>query len=375
MYNISYDEILTMMYLSLLIYNYDINSEFILKQDQTIEEYVNNLNNKYINGINDIKLDKIETNGILYLKNNFADGKVISFIDNKNIQLAIIVSEILKIIVIVFRGTDSFTDIIYDCYISKKYLDKNIFIHSGFYNQLNSVYGELMIKVEKYLNDYQIYISGHSAGGAHSTIFSYLLSKKTEKIIKVITFGSPKIGNYEWKQSYESKKNILNYRITNNNDIVSVIPIYNYYHVGINIHISNDNIIICNDIDCNFFYFNKNILFTNSICDHCLFEYYNNFINKEEIFENLIKLYNLEFESKDESILNIINNTFVRLSSNISVKLNNEDLLYLRCNSINSNNTYDTYDTNDTNNTNDTNDTYNTNNTNNTNNLVYMKPI
>jgi len=310
MNNISYDEILTMMYLSLLIYDYSSNSDFVFKENQTIQEYLISVNKKYINGINDINLSKLETNGLLYLNNNFSDGKVIAFIDNLNIQLAIILSESLKVIVIVFRGTDSFKDLLYDCYISKTYLDENIYIHSGFYNQLNTIYGELLNIIDNYLtNDYNIYISGHSAGGAHSTIFSYLLSKKTNKLIKVITFGCPKIGNYEWKLSYELKKNILNYRITNNNDIITSVPIYNYYHVGVNIHLTNTNILYNNT---NYNFFKYIYLIIDNICDHCLVKYYENLINKEDKFiilmiENHINPF-MRFNSDDTNNNNLINN-------------------------------------------------------------------
>lgn len=308
MNSISYDEILTMMYLSLLIYDYNNNSEFIFKENQTIEEYLISINNKFINGINDINLTKIETNGLLYLNKNFSDGKVIAFIDNLNIQLAVILSESLKVLVIVFRGTDSFRDILYDFNISKIPLDKNIYIHNGFYNQLNTVYGELLNIINIHLtNDYNIYISGHSAGGAHSTILSYLLSKKTKKIIKVITFGCPKIGNYEWKQSYESTKNILNYRITNNSDIITCLPLYNYYHVGINIHLTNTNIIY--NINYNLFTYFYFIIY--NVCDHSLIKYYNNFIDKEELFINLM-------------IENSIN-PFMRFSSNDIIFINNDN--------------------------------------------------
>ena len=282
---ITYNETLTMLYLSLLVYDYNTNSDFTFTENQTIEQYVNSMNKKYINGINDISLSKLEKKGILFLKEHFSDGQVIYFMDNKNIQLAIIKSNLLKTVVIVFRGTDSFRDILYDCYIVKKYLEKNIFVHGGFYNQLNSVYGNLMDFLDPYLtNDFNIFISGHSAGGAHSTIFSYLLAKKTEKIIKVVTFGCPRIGNYEWKESYESIENIINYRIINNNDIITAIPCFDYYHVGINLILTDTDLIINNESDCttNF----KLICY--SFCDHCLIKYYHNFINKEHLFNKII---------------------------------------------------------------------------------------
>jgi len=289
--NTTYNEILIMLYLSVLIYKYN-NGKFIFENNKTLKENIYLLNNKYINGLNDVDFDDIEIKGLLYLSNMFPDGKIISFIDIDEIQVGIIVNDVLKNIIIIFRGTDSFSDILYDCSITKKQLENDIFVHGGFYDQLNTIYGNLLDLIKNYIIlEYDIYISGHSAGGAYSLILSHLLSKMVNKPIKVITFGCPRIGNYQWKLLYNLNNNIINYRVSNKKDIITALPIYDYYHVGINIHLVDDDVEI--NINNDYIYYNYycGLIFRSyNIFDHLLKNYHNNLINKKEIFNEKIKL-------------------------------------------------------------------------------------
>ena len=65
--------------------------------------------------------------------------------------------------------------------------------------------------------------------------------------MKVVSFASPRVGNYAWKKSFEEQTNLTHYRITNKRDIVTAFPIYKYYHVGINIQLSNNKYKLCED--------------------------------------------------------------------------------------------------------------------------------
>jgi len=268
---ITYEEIFAMLCLSLLIYNYNENNKFIFKINQTLLDFYNNI---------DYSFDIYQREALSYLKDIIPNGKMLKFIDNveTDIQLGIIENDIKKSLAIVFRGTDAYQDWLYDCTFCKTKLDDDVRVHSGFYNHLMSVYDEIIEVIDEFLiKDYNIYICGHSLGGGESLILSYLLSKKTSNLIKVITFGAPKVGNYYWKQKYESITNVIHYRITNKTDIITKLPI-NYYHVGINIHIYEDKMIINND---------EYIIFHN-IFDHLITSYYNNFYGKKILYDNLI---------------------------------------------------------------------------------------
>ena len=150
---------------------------------------------------------------------------------------------------IIFRGSESFKDWYYDLNIFKICLNNNVYIHGGFYKQLTKNNNHIKIinivkDIVKENEEYDIYLSGHSLGGALCTIMGYLLSKElilnnyNNKII-IISFGSPRIGNYSWRIDFDNCKNIEKYRVVYDNDIVTALPFINYYHVGTVIRLSD----------------------------------------------------------------------------------------------------------------------------------------
>ena len=140
----------------------------------------------------------------------------------------------------------------YDLMVNKHKLNDNICVHSGFYTQLttNNVYDELVKNINIILEehpDYAIYVTGHSLGGALSTLFGYMLAKQIVNNVTVVSYASPRVGNYAWKKSFDETDNLSHYRITNKRDIVTAFPIYKYYHVGTNIQLSDEKYKIYND--------------------------------------------------------------------------------------------------------------------------------
>ena len=275
---ISYEELMIGLCLSMLIYNYNENEFFIIKPGHTLRDFYKNI---------DFHFDIYQREALLYLFNNCPDGKIIKFIDNSKTGVQCAIIDNIKELYIVFRGTDSYTDCIYDSICCKTYIEINetsiIGIHTGFYSQFEHTYKEIIDIILEFISkDYNIYITGHSLAHSLSVLLSYFISDFTTKNIKIITFGGPKIGNYEWKTEYETKKNLLLYRFINCSDIVTIIPNINYYHVGVPIYISKEGISCDNDNDDNSFnYYNVN--------DHSIINYYNNFYRKEELYNNLIK--------------------------------------------------------------------------------------
>lgn len=272
MNNISYNELMIALCLSMLIYNYNENKFFIIKPGHTLKDFYTSI---------DFHFDIYQRESLNFLYKCCPDGKIIKFIDNPNtgVQCAIIDNN--NKLYIVFRGTDSYTDCLYDSICCKTFLEldasNTIGVHTGFYKQFEYIYQEIIDIIIEYINkDYYIYITGHSLAHSLSVLLSYFIADFTTKNIKIITFGGPMIGNYEWKQSYELKTNLLLYRIINCGDIVTIIPNINYYHVGIPIYISKENIVL----NSNYYYYNIN--------DHSIINYYNNFYGKEEIYNNLI---------------------------------------------------------------------------------------
>jgi hypothetical protein len=245
--NISHKIVVDLLRITMLVYDY--GDKFSLdNSNQTIEEFMNNPINK-TNIINNTNLGDIQKNVLLEISKNCSSGKVCKFISDKetDIQVGITLNDYDKRICVVFRGSESLYDWYYDLNVKKIKLKDNIMVHSGFYRQLfdSNVYKDIVNEVKKQLEinpDYAIYITGHSLGSALSTLFGYLLSNEISNNIIVVSFASPRIGNDDWKKSFESKKNLTHYRVTNNRDIVTAFPLYDYKHVGHNIRLFSDSV-------------------------------------------------------------------------------------------------------------------------------------
>lgn len=141
-----------------------------------------------------------------------------------------------------FRGTTSLKDKLTDIDIlSTKFFGK-IRVHSGFYDQLfKSVkYYDFYNKFVDIVGSknplldtpYEIYVTGHSLGGALASLFAFKLATTLDRKVNIITFASPKVGNYYWKYAFDRHPNIKNLRVMVSSDPIPLTPIINYYHVA-----------------------------------------------------------------------------------------------------------------------------------------------
>ena len=243
---ISHNDILGLLRITMLVYNY--GKSFVLGKDNhedTIETFTSRMIESGNLGF--LGLDDMRKQALLTIANNSPNSKLHRFIDNKDsdLQCGVTISEDNKRICVVFRGSESSKDWMHDLQITKHTIDnkKGIKVHLGFYKQLMSVYDELILSVNELVKkypDYTIYITGHSLGAALSALFGYMLSSKINNQVKVVSFASPRVGNYEWKVSFNNIANLEHYRVTNKRDIVTAFPLYKYYHVGKHIRLSDD---------------------------------------------------------------------------------------------------------------------------------------
>lgn len=126
-------------------------------------------------------------------------------------------------IVLSFRGTeDELDDWLTDARISKVGG-----IHRGFKQALDRVWPRVMKAVVKAHRGQQVYITGHSLGGALATLASMRLSSPI-----TYTFGSPRVFSLAMARKYDKAK--VNYRLVNKLDFVPRLPprLLNYCHVG-----------------------------------------------------------------------------------------------------------------------------------------------
>lgn len=244
MNQLAYTTAVDLLRITLLVYNY--GKEFSLtKSNDSVEEFVDSL--KKNGTFEQLHLNETRKKVLSDIAYNVPSGKLVKFIHDEitDIQVGITVCPNKHRISVVFRGSESKKDWYYDLLIMKHKLNDDIKVHSGFYKQLteNNVYNKIVSEVKKCLEtykDFSIYITGHSLGGALSTLFGYMLSNEIDNKITVVSFASPRVGNYKWKQAFNAKTNLTHFRVTNNRDIITAFPMYRYYHVGHNIRLFND---------------------------------------------------------------------------------------------------------------------------------------
>ena len=274
---ISHHIMMDLLRVTLLVYNYGDKFQ-VTDNDEDIETFVSSMKTK--GEFDKIEIDQTRKHVLEEIALNVPTGKIYKFINDPttDIQVGIAISEGKKRISVVFRGSESLSDWYYDFLVFKHKLKDDIYVHSGFYKQLttNNVCEELIESIRCILSDhpdYDIYVTGHSLGGALSTLFGYILANRIENNVKVISYASPRVGNYAWKKSFEETKNLIHYRISNKRDIVTAFPIYKYHHVGTNIQLSDDKYKIVDDN--NLKWYNETLVTCWSPSEHSCDLYYN----------------------------------------------------------------------------------------------------
>jgi predicted lipase len=198
-----------------------------------------------------------------------------------DVQVGITKSDTNKRISVVFRGSESKSDWYYDLMIAKRNIGNNVWVHTGFYHQLhtNNVFETIVQKVNNLLEenpDYDVFVTGHSLGAALSTLFGYEYGITTDKKICVVSFASPRVGNFKFKQEFEERNNLCHYRVSNNRDIITATPMFKYYHCGKNICLYEDKFETneCDDIS----WWRYSIFYCWSVADHGVKLYYDRLI-------------------------------------------------------------------------------------------------
>lgn len=196
----------------------------------------------------------------------------------RDLVYGLIVNRAEKRIVIAFRGSVTRKDWIMNAKISKsreafkelKFANekgfvgekKRVRVHRGFAKYLFSQkstgdgtkFGDILKDLQdvysykkdgKDYSDYKLFITGHSLGGALSSLVSVALAgcdicETYPAMIPVtaITYASPRVGGKAFKKTHMAleKSNMLRHiRVTNNGDIIPVFPPL-YKQTGLNIH-------------------------------------------------------------------------------------------------------------------------------------------
>lgn len=185
------------------------------------------------------------------------------FVDDnckEEIVHAIVVNQDRKRVSVVFRGSATPKDFIQDAKVSQKKIKnpvksmmdeertesmpETINVHSGFYQYLFKMNKEtekrrietIMEDVKVQLREnpgFQLYVTGHSLGGALCTMYGFFAAADDEIIelspggVVVYSVASPFVGNWKWRfafQELERRKRLHHLRIQNAEDMVTLMP-------------------------------------------------------------------------------------------------------------------------------------------------------
>ena len=116
-------------------------------------------------------------------------------------------------------------------------------VHEGFYQIFSAIWDDYetvqgqkkegIKNFVKRLNDQstkQVYLTGHSLGGAMAILTTSALLKESISVSGVYTYGQPRVGNKKFANYLDEKLPHKIYRLVNNNDIVPRIPNVGYEH-------------------------------------------------------------------------------------------------------------------------------------------------
>jgi len=159
---------------------------------------------------------------------------------------------------VAFRGSVNIQNWIDNIQVSKitPYNNMSISVEKGFYKAYASVKADLFDKLSLLAKKYEttrLLITGHSFGAAMATLLTYdiIILFPTYTVTHFITFGSPRVGNSDFVQSFNEHYSNVYYRITHYYDMVPHVPeeFMGYLHVSNEIWYDENNTIftICDD--------------------------------------------------------------------------------------------------------------------------------
>jgi predicted lipase len=102
-------------------------------------------------------------------------------------------------------------------------------VHAGFRMQFCEVSNQILRKITRYIYsvpDPVIFVTGHSLGGAIATICHLYVDGIKPGVSRLITFGSPRVGNGPFAKEVNKieSENSYSIRYVNGDDIVCKIP-------------------------------------------------------------------------------------------------------------------------------------------------------
>ncbi|MBD2175958.1 lipase family protein [Pseudanabaena sp. FACHB-1998] len=160
---------------------------------------------------------------------------------NKNLGVSIdtqgFVAEKEENLIIAFRGSESTTDWLTNI---KLVTDPgpllNSRVHEGFQDALYPVVISIISAIYQFdpNRTKNIWITGHSLGGALAVLMTAMLSIEKVNVRGLYTFGAPRVGNKNFANLLEANFQGTHFRVVNQGDLVPHVPFeaQGFYHAG-----------------------------------------------------------------------------------------------------------------------------------------------
>ncbi len=107
--------------------------------------------------------------------------------------------------------------------------------HKGFKTAIDHIWEPLLVTILKFRTQNQpIFLTGHSLGAALATITSLRLMKAKQSVAGLYTYGSPRVGNRDFRTEFNALLLDRAFRFINDEDGVTRLPMkmLGYCHVG-----------------------------------------------------------------------------------------------------------------------------------------------
>lgn len=145
-----------------------------------------------------------------------------------------------KYLIVSFANSNDVQDWIGNFTFTKK---KTVYggIHRDFWESYNKIFKKILEEMHT-LNFYDkdIYITGHSRGGALAVLFA-VDNPYNMNVKKLTTFGCPKVGDKKFAQSFNTRVKFEVNRYVNYLDVVPTVPIWGYEHGSSGTYFDKDN--------------------------------------------------------------------------------------------------------------------------------------
>jgi len=174
-----------------------------------------------------------------------------------------------RVLVLAFRGTETvkWKDIVTDAKmmptgfneerVKSRDADDEPNVHLGFLTAFDSVRAKLLGLVDQIVDEeegeepWQVYVTGHSLGGALATLMAHTLGQSLERgtrniKVTMYNYGSPRVGNTSFVKQYNQLVPD-SFRMVNKFDGVPRVPLLmNYRHVEHAVYLDQDGTIYTN---------------------------------------------------------------------------------------------------------------------------------